>query len=207
MPKYSREHINVWKKHYGKIPKDESGRSFEIHHVDGNPLNNSIENLKCVSIEEHYKIHLEQEDYGGAFLIAIRMKISPEEISELARKQSLKQLEKGTHNFQNIINRNPLVNKGYVVALNTQTNEIVRIKKEEFDNGEIYVGANSNRKLKSIHTNRGKNKNKTWKQKNKEQLTKKCMYCDFVGRGSHIARFHNERCKKNESRVDSNKQA
>jgi len=205
MPKYSREHTNVWKQHNGKIPKDENGRSFEIHHVDGNPLNNSIENLKCVSIEEHYRIHLEQEDYGGAFLIARRMKIPPEEISELARKQSLKQLEEGTHNFQNIKNRNPFVNKGYVVARNTQTNEIVRIKKEDFDNNELYVGANSDRKLKSIHINRGKNKNKTWQHKNKEEATKKCLYCNFIGRGSHIARFHNERCKKYESGVDSGK--
>jgi hypothetical protein len=195
MPKYSRKHINVWKKYNGKIPKDDNGRSFEIHHIDGNPLNNEIENLKCVSIEEHYKIHLEQEDYGGAFLIARRMKISPEEISELARKQSFKQLEKGIHNFQNNKNRNLYVNKGYVVARNTETDEIVRIKKEDFDNNEIYVGANTNRKMKSIHTNRGKNKNKTWKQKNKEQPTQKCLYCDFTGRGSHISRYHNEKCK------------
>lgn len=205
MPKYSREHINVWKKYYGKIPKDSNGRSFEIHHIDGNPLNNVIENLRCISIEEHYKIHLEQKDYGGAFLIARRMNISSEEISELARNQALKQLEEGTHNFQNNKNRNLYANKGYVIARNTQTNEIVRIKKEVFDIDDIFVGANANRKLKSIHTNRGNNKNKTWKQKNKEQLTQKCLYCDFVGRGSHIARFHNERCKKYESGIDSNK--
>jgi hypothetical protein len=68
------------------------------------------------------------------------MKISSEELSELARKQALKQLEEGTHNFQNIKNRNPFVNKGYVVARNTQTNDIVRIKKEDLDNNELYVG-------------------------------------------------------------------
>jgi hypothetical protein len=62
----------IWKKYYGEIPIDEKGRSYEIHHIDGNHNNNSIENLKCISIEEHYRIHLEQGDYLAANLIADR---------------------------------------------------------------------------------------------------------------------------------------
>jgi len=50
----------LWENTYGKIPKDEKGRSFEIHHIDGNRKNNKIDNLKCVSIEEHYEIHIRQ---------------------------------------------------------------------------------------------------------------------------------------------------
>ena len=50
----------IWESHHGEIPKDEMGRTFDIHHIDGNRKNNSIENLLCVSLEDHYKIHLKQ---------------------------------------------------------------------------------------------------------------------------------------------------
>ena len=50
----------LWENNYGEIPKDEKGRSYEIHHIDGNRDNNELSNLICVSIEEHYNIHLNQ---------------------------------------------------------------------------------------------------------------------------------------------------
>ena len=64
----------IYQNIFGEIPIDENGRSYEIHHIDGNRNNNSINNLICVSIEEHYKIHLEQGDFGAANLIADRIK-------------------------------------------------------------------------------------------------------------------------------------
>ena len=192
---YRREHIKEWKKHYGQIPKDNDGRSFEIHHIDGNPKNNSIENLICISIEEHYRIHVNQKDYGAAFLIARRMKIKPEDISEVARMITNQRVSEGKHNFQDPnFPRSLKHNKGYVVAIDTRTNERVRVKKEEFDLYEYYVGSNTNRKQKIVHTNRGHNKDKKWTHQHKEE-PKKCMYCDFVGRGSHLVRWHNEKCK------------
>jgi hypothetical protein len=63
----------LWEKHYGPIPVDEQGRSYEIHHVDGNRKNNSLENLKCITIEDHYKIHLEQGDEIACHAIRLRM--------------------------------------------------------------------------------------------------------------------------------------
>lgn len=50
----------IWENHHGKIPLDSEGRTFDIHHIDGNRKNNSIENLICLSIEDHYKVHLKQ---------------------------------------------------------------------------------------------------------------------------------------------------
>jgi hypothetical protein len=50
----------LWKNVYGPIPKDSLGRTFDIHHIDGNRKNNVIENLICLSLEDHYKIHLKQ---------------------------------------------------------------------------------------------------------------------------------------------------
>lgn len=50
----------IWESYHGKIPTDIFGRTFDIHHIDGNRKNNKIENLMCLSLEDHYKIHLKQ---------------------------------------------------------------------------------------------------------------------------------------------------
>jgi hypothetical protein len=68
MPNYRKLYESV----FGEIPKDNQNRSYEIHHIDGNHNNNSIENLMCVSIEEHYNIHYSQGDFNAANLIAMR---------------------------------------------------------------------------------------------------------------------------------------
>lgn len=56
----------LWIKHNGQIPTDENGISFEIHHIDGNRLNNDITNLTCLSIKEHFYIHHNQGDWQAA---------------------------------------------------------------------------------------------------------------------------------------------
>jgi hypothetical protein len=76
---------DIWKKHFGDIPKDAEGRPFEIHHKDGDRSNNSIQNLTCVSIKEHHQIHLEQGDYGAAMLIAKRMGVPHEDLSKIQK--------------------------------------------------------------------------------------------------------------------------
>lgn len=57
----------LWENNYGEIPRDEKGRSYEIHHIDGNRNNNKLSNLICVSIEEHYNIHLNQYHKTGSY--------------------------------------------------------------------------------------------------------------------------------------------
>lgn len=43
-----------WQEHHQQtIPA-----GYHIHHRDGNNANNAIENLQCVSPQEHYQIHL-----------------------------------------------------------------------------------------------------------------------------------------------------
>lgn len=63
----------IYEDHYGEIPKDELGRTYDIHHIDGDRSNNYISNLKAVSIEEHWQIHTIQGDYDAANLIAERL--------------------------------------------------------------------------------------------------------------------------------------
>lgn len=89
----------IYEQHYGKIPKDETGRSYQIHHIDGNRDNNNITNLKCVSIKEHYDIHYNQGDWGACYLIGRKMKISISILSELVKNQQQIRIANGTHNF------------------------------------------------------------------------------------------------------------
>jgi hypothetical protein len=96
----------IWEEYYGK----EIPNGYEIHHIDGNRNNNSIENLLCVSIIEHLHIHLSQEDYGAAQAIIMRINDqnsfgkTPQEyydmISECASIHQKKLIENGNHNFQ-----------------------------------------------------------------------------------------------------------
>jgi hypothetical protein len=94
-----KEYIKIWIKHHGKIPKDENGRSYEVHHIDGNNTNNNIENLKLVTIQEHYEIHYAQHDWGACFAITQRMSIDVEEKSRLAKLAQISRIDNGTHHF------------------------------------------------------------------------------------------------------------
>jgi hypothetical protein len=99
----SNDYRRIYESYHGPIPKDNDGRSYEIHHIDGDRTNNSIENLKLVTIQEHYDIHFSQGDWGACWKIAERMAVSPEERSkiqsELAIKNNKERVENGTHNF------------------------------------------------------------------------------------------------------------
>jgi hypothetical protein len=75
----------IWENNFGPIPKDNDGRPYEIHHIDGNRTNNSIENLECLSIQEHYEKHYKNGDYGACVLIARRMNLPPEYLSEIQK--------------------------------------------------------------------------------------------------------------------------
>lgn len=51
------EHRYVMEQHIGRKLK----RGEEIHHIDKNRMNNSIENLMLLSIEEHKKFHRDKK--------------------------------------------------------------------------------------------------------------------------------------------------
>lgn len=90
---YEKNYRKIWESYNGPIPIDEYGRTFEIHHIDGNRQNNDIQNLLCLSIEDHFKIHYEQEDHSACFKIAERLMLSSEERSSLQSKLMKKQWE------------------------------------------------------------------------------------------------------------------
>ena len=51
--KWIYEHREVMEKHLGRKLKPNE----HVHHIDGNPRNNAIDNLMLVSASEHAKIH------------------------------------------------------------------------------------------------------------------------------------------------------
>ena len=93
----------IYERHHGPIPKDELGRSYEIHHKDGNHSNNAIDNLQMVTIQEHFDIHYAQGDYTAASMIAKRMHyaLTSEQLSAIASQSVSDQIERGVHNFSN----------------------------------------------------------------------------------------------------------
>jgi hypothetical protein len=100
----TKNYHKIYKNHYGAIPREPDGRSYEIHHIDGNHSNNDPGNLTAVTLEEHYNIHYTQGDYGACFWMAVqRMNKSHAELSELASKRNSirnkKYVELGIHNF------------------------------------------------------------------------------------------------------------
>jgi len=128
----SNKHRKIYEKYHGVIPQDDIGRTYEIHHIDGNHSNNSIENLKAVTIQEHYDIHKAQEDWGACFLIMRRMmgdELSKEERIEVARKagkmSAQKMLEEGRHNFQ-ILDRS-----SYNFFYKTEKGKQIRVDKNK----------------------------------------------------------------------------
>ena len=92
-----KNHRKIWEDAFGPIPKDEYGLSYEIHHIDRNPHNNSLNNLMCVSKEEHSQMHYEVGEYAAAYAIRKRMKNGgdfsgwkhlPESIEKIKEKTS-----------------------------------------------------------------------------------------------------------------------
>ena len=49
---YVLEHVKIYEEAFGKVRK-----GYEIHHIDGNKLNNSLDNLTVVTRLEHKRLH------------------------------------------------------------------------------------------------------------------------------------------------------
>ena len=91
----------IYEQNYGPIPVDNDGRTYDIHHIDGNRKNNDPSNLVALSIEEHYKVHYNQGEFNACLRIMTRKNVSPDFLSDLAKKDALKRLEEGRCLFQN----------------------------------------------------------------------------------------------------------
>jgi hypothetical protein len=189
----------IYENHNGPIPLDESGRTYEVHHVDGDHSNNDPSNLLAVSIEEHLNIHLIQQDWAAAAAIMNRLAQSPSERSEFMRSINIKRVEDGTHQF--LGERNP-------------SHKRVADGTHHFIGGQIAKRAAADRIRSGSHNFQGSaNNNKRIEQNrhpfvggsiqrermlagtHQNQTCRVCPHCGKQGKGPTMFRYHFDRCK------------
>lgn len=182
----------IYEKHYGKIPRDEAGRTYDIHHIDGNHNNNDLKNLKAVTLQEHYDIHHSRGDWAAALLIARTIGIPPEERSNLARIQQNERVKNGTHHLLGGTIQRRLVEEGkhhllggeiqrkYLATRTITEDERLRMSEHSrklnqkllADGTHIFLGNNNPAKIKVV-----------------------CPYCLRKGGKTVMARCHFDNCK------------
>ena len=89
----------IYENHNGPILRESNGRSYEIHHIDGNHYNNEPSNLKLVTLQEHYDIHYAQGDWFACGKIGSKLNLSSYDLSLLAEKNNQNRIDDGTHHF------------------------------------------------------------------------------------------------------------
>lgn len=197
-------HRQVYIKHYGPIPKDSDGRTYDIHHVDGNHNNNDPSNLKAVTIQEHYNIHYAQDDYVACLRLSIRLNMTPEELSEIARKAAFKRIEEGTHNFQNSDSaRNNAIRRvedgthpflGGEMQRRTQK-EIVKNGNHHLLSGSACHIAALERVKNGTHNLIGLQQKRLANGTHQNLKIHTCPCCGKIGKGPAMMKYHFDRCK------------
>lgn len=189
MSRRSSIHRQLYKKWHGTIPTDEHGRTYDIHHKDGNHQNNSPENLIAVPIQEHYNIHYQNGDYSACVLIAVRMKMSVEEISKLTSMAARKRVADGTHHW---------LSKEHSENVKSSIRRRVNDGTYHMLGGEIQKDFQLKRSYNKTHQWNGPDHNYD-KLKNGTHASQKkwtCPHCDVSGKGSTNAkRWHFDNCK------------
>jgi hypothetical protein len=64
------EHILVWEAAHGPLP-----RGWVIHHKDGDPLNNALENLQAMPKGAHTRMHRRQQMLSHSIVSGIEGKV------------------------------------------------------------------------------------------------------------------------------------
>jgi hypothetical protein len=168
----------IWESHYGEIPKDEHGRTYEIHHKDGNRKNNDITNLMCLSLKEHYELHLQQGDYAAAAFL----------------KQKIGRTMSGWNHSDETKNKISLNNKGMVGK--THSDETKR-KMSEARKGIVFSDDHKNK----LSEAKKKNPTNYWLGKSRKGMvqnhpTYECPHCGKIGKGTAMFKWHFDNCKK-----------
>lgn len=197
---YQSEARKIYKNAYGNIPIDNIGKTYDIHHIDGNFKNNDISNLKAVSIQEHYDIHYSQGDWKACNAIAIRMDIPKEILSDLSSKSNKQRVTEGTHHF--VGDTNPSKKRVKDGTHNLFGGEMQRRTQRALvaAGNHILLGGKLQRKrvADGLHHFLGSNINQTLLANGTHisQITFECPHCHFIGNGGAMKRWHFNKCKK-----------
>jgi len=175
----------LYEKFHGPIPLDDYGRSYDIHHRDGNSHNNSPENLIAVSIQEHYDIHYSQGDWAACLSLSKRMDISQEKKSELAKRNAASQVARGIHPWQNSDHQREKalkqVMEGKHPWQNSENAKQKNLKRIEENRHNLVGGAVTKKQLKD-----GTHPSK---------IMKTCEHCSMTVSSPMYSRWHGVRCK------------
>lgn len=194
----------IYENHFGEILSDEYSRTYDIHHIDGNKRNNAYTNLKAVSIQEHYNIHLEQGDWAAALKIAARLNISAEEKSRLASLYNLERVANGTHHFLGGELQHARVADGTHHFLGGEISRKITAKRLEngthnFIGGEIGGRTSRNRVSNGTHNFLGntvkRNISKISGDNHPNKVKVTCPHCNLIGGRVNLNRYHFDNCK------------
>lgn len=200
----------IYEGHYGPIPKDTTGRTYEIHHIDGNRKNNSPENLIALSIQDHFDLHYSQQDWFACHRLATRMRKPKEEIAELSRQAQLQKVASGTHPWQDKKaakrRAKKLVKAGTHPLLRradgtSHASDRVAAGTHHFLGGELQRKHNAKRVKDGTHPflDKKATKARVKKQlatgKHASQIQKTCEHCHRAVDSANYSRWHGDRCK------------
>lgn len=189
----------IYEKNFGPIPIDDMGRTYEIHHRDGNRANNDINNLQCISIQEHYDIHLSQNDYAASLMIKNRMEISPEEKSKAATDFNINRMKDKSHPFlrpevrkKNLEAQNRMLLDGTHPFLDSenQSRKAKKASMERISNGtHHFCDSEFHRKYALDRLEAGTHNFQT-----APKVT--CPHCGKIGRNGPMHQWHFDNCKQ-----------
>ena len=189
----------IWVDNHGPIPKDELGRSYHIHHRDGDRNNNELGNLQCVSLQEHYEIHLAQGDWEAATRLAVLLGLTGEEISALYSAGNRKRIADGTHHFLGGENNRRRIANGTHNLLGDRNPVHQRIADgtHHFLGGEITRESNKKRIADGTHNLLGGENNRRRIANGTHNFTQEhtCPHCGKTGKGAVMFRYHFNNCK------------
>ena len=179
----------IYESHHGPIPKDTTGRTYEIHHIDGNRKNNSLENLIALSIQEHFDLHYSQQDWFACHRLATRMRKPKEEVAELSRQAQLQKVANGTH---------PLLRRADGTS---HASDRVAAGTHHFLGGELQRKYNAKRVKDGTHpfldkkATKARVKRQLANGKHASQIQKTCEHCHRLVDSANYSRWHGDRCK------------
>jgi hypothetical protein len=207
MPSPQNNHRNIYKQHFGAIPIASDGKSMDIHHIDGDHSNNDITNLKLVTIQEHYDIHYKQEDWGACNLLARRINLSKEELSNIAKKSAAERVKNKTHHLlrrdDGTSHASDRVKNGTHHFLNCGGKTSARNLKRVKEGTNPFVGGKLQKKLAARLVSEEKhhflggtvNKKMMAEGRHSSQIKKICEHCNKTLSTNMFARYHGTNCK------------
>lgn len=211
----NRNHRIVWERAHGVKLKP----GMHVHHLDGNPLNNTMENLIALTAEEHYNIHFKQGDYAACILLSESAKISRKDLADLQHKHGLKCFERkiGIHNdsfdrkthIENIWKkykpgRKPVTDGNTILKFKSDTDidkflaDNPAWRRGVTDSARIGLGMSKKRltseEASIISKSRIKNGTHNF------LIVYECPHCKKNGKGPMMKRWHFDNCKEHDKK-------